>query len=161
MRDMIEWSAGLPEVAHPPGTVLIREGEAHTRLFVLVDGAGEVSRSSSTLRVVGDPGAGFGEMSALLGGAATASVRVVRQARLRRSDDGPAFLRANPAVTHAVATMLAERLDVMTGYLVDLRRQYADRGDHLGVLDTVLDALRHHQPRAVEPGSEREPAGPD
>jgi hypothetical protein len=56
--------------------------------------------------------------------------------------------------------MLAQRLDVMTGYLVDLRRQYADRGDHLGMLDTVLDSLRHHQRRAVEPGSEREPDGP-
>ena len=42
----------------------------------------------------------------------------------------------------------------------NLRRQYADRGDTLGMLDTVLDSLRHHQRRAVEPGSEREPDGP-
>ena len=160
MTGTIEWSAGLPELTHPPGTVLIREGERHSRLFVLVDGAVEVSRGGSILRVVDDPGAVFGEMSALLGGAATATVRVVRETRVRRSDDGPAFLRANPAVTHAVATMLAERLDVMSGYLVDLRRQYADRADNLGMLDTVLDSLSHHQSRAVEPGSEREPDGP-
>jgi CRP/FNR family transcriptional regulator, cyclic AMP receptor protein len=160
VAEMLEWSAGLPEVTLPDGAVLIREGEVHPRLFVLVDGAVEVSRGGSTLRVVDDAGAVFGEMSALLGGPATATVRAVRETRLRRSDDGPAFLRSHPAVTHAVATMLAQRLDVMTGYLVDLRRQYADRGDNLGMLDTVLDSLRHHQRRSVEPGSEREPDGP-
>lgn len=160
MPDMLDWSADLPEVTLPGGAVLIREGEVHSRLFVLVDGAVEVSRAGSTLRVVDDPGAVFGEMSALLGGAATATVRAVRETRLRRSDDGPAFLRSQPGVTHAVATMLAQRLDVMTGFLVDLRNQYADRGDSLAMLDTVLDSLRHHQTRAVDPGSEREPDGP-
>ena len=157
---MLDRSAGLPEVTVPADTVLIREGERHGRLYVLVDGAVEVSRAGSTLRVVDGPGAVFGEMSALLGGPATATVRAVRETRLRRSDDGPAFLRSHPAVTHAVATMLAERLDTMTGFLVDLRRQYADRDDSLGMLDAVLDSLRHHQPRTVEPGSEREPDGP-
>ena len=157
---MLDWSAGLPEIAVPAGAVIIAEGEAHIRLYVLVDGAVEVSRAGSSLRIVDEPGAVFGEMSALLGGSATATVRTVGEARLRRSDDGPSFLRSNPAVTHAVATMLAERLDVMTGFLVDLRRQYAGQDGSLGILDTVLDSLRHHQPRKVEPGSEREPDGP-
>lgn len=160
MPDMLDWSRGLPEVTVPGGAVLIAEGERHVRLYVLVDGAVEVSRAGSSLRVVDEPGAVFGEMSALLGGPATATVRAVGEARLRRSDDGPDFLRSNPAVTHAVATMLAERLDVVSGFLVDLRRQYAGRDGTLGILDSVLDSLRHHQPRAVEPGSEREPDGP-
>lgn len=160
MIGMVEWSAGWPETTHPPGTVVIGEGEVHDRLFVLVEGAVEVSRGGSVLRVVDGPGAVFGEMSALLGGPATATVRTVAETRMRRVDDGPGFLRTHPAVTHAVATMLAERLDTMTGFLVDVRRQYAGRGDSLGALDTVLDALGHRQPGAVEPGSEREPDGP-
>ena len=160
MPDMLDWSAALPEVTVPGGAVLIAEGESHVRLYVLVDGAVEVSRAGSSLRVVDEPAALYGDMSALLGGPATATVRTVREARLRSSDDGPAFLRSNPAVTHAVATMLAERLDVMTGFLVDLRHQYAGQDGSLGILDLVLDSLRHHQPRAVEPGSDREPDGP-
>ena len=52
MPDMLDWSAALPEVTLPGGAVLIREGEVHSRLFVLVDGAVEVSRAGSTLRVV-------------------------------------------------------------------------------------------------------------
>ena len=42
---MLELSAGLPEVSCPRDAVLIREGEVHGRLFVLVDGEREVTRA--------------------------------------------------------------------------------------------------------------------
>ena len=83
-----------------------------------------------------------------------------RRARLRRSDDARGFLASHPGVAHAVATMLAGRPDRITGYLVDLRRQYADLGDNLGMLEAVLDSLCHQQGEPCEPGSEREPDGP-
>ena len=85
-------------------------------------------------------------MSALLGSAATATVRALRDSRLRRSDDPQEFLDGNPLVARAVATTLARRLDTINGYLVDLRHQYGDR-DNLGMVDTVLESLRHHQVR--------------
>ena len=155
---MLTWSAALPEVAFARGEVLIREGEAHGRLFVLVDGEVEISRAGTRITTVDVPGAVFGEMSALLGAAATATVRALRDSRLRRSDDPNAFL-ADPRVARAVATMLARRLDTINGYLVDLRRQYDDHGN-LGMVDVVLESLRHHQVRSVEPGSERQQDAP-
>ena len=75
--DMLDWSAALPEVRYPAGVVLIREGEVHGKLFVLLDGALEISRAGTLITVVDAPGAIFGEMSALLGSAATATVRAV------------------------------------------------------------------------------------
>jgi CRP/FNR family cyclic AMP-dependent transcriptional regulator len=156
--DMLDWSAGLPEVLCSRGDVLIREGRAHDTLFVLVDGELEISRDDTLITVVDAPGAVFGEMSALLGSAATATVRARRDSRLRRSDDPKAFLDSDPRVALAVATMLARRLDTINRYLVDLRHQYGDR-DNLGMVDTVLESLRHHQAR-VEPGSERERDAP-
>jgi CRP/FNR family transcriptional regulator, cyclic AMP receptor protein len=153
--DMLDWSADLPEVRHPAGAVLIREGEIHGRLFVLLDGALEISREGTLITVVDAPGAIFGEMSALLGSAATATVRTVRDTRLRHSDDPQGFLDGHPQVARAVATTLARRLDTINGYLVDLRRQYRDH-DNLGMVDTVLESLRHHQVAPCEPGSERE-----
>jgi CRP/FNR family transcriptional regulator, cyclic AMP receptor protein len=157
--DMLDWSAPLPEVHYPAGAVLIREGEVHGKLFVLLDGALEISRSDTLLTVVDAPGAIFGEMSALLGSAATATVRALRDSRLRRSDDPQEFLDGNPLVARAVATTLARRLDTINGYLVDLRHQYGDR-DNLGMVDTVLESLRHHQARTSEPGSERQRDAP-
>ena len=159
MDGMLEWSAGLPEVTCAEGAVLIREGEAHGRMFVLVDGALEVVREGTRLTVVDTPGAVLGEMSALLGGAATATVRALRDSRLRRSDDPLEFLDAHPSATRTVATMLARRLETMTGYLLDLRRQYGDR-DNLGMVAVVLDSLRHDLVHDGEPGSEREPDAP-
>ena len=142
---MLDWSADLPEVRHPAaGAVLIREGEVHGKLFVLLDGALEISRAGTLITVVDVPGAIFGEMSALLGSAATATVRTARDTRLRRSDDPQGFLDGHPLVARAVATTL-----------VDLRRQYGDH-DNLGMVDTVLESLRHHQVAPCEPGSERE-----
>ena len=159
MAEMLELSAALPEVTCPRDEVLICEGEVHGRLFVLVDGELEVTRAGTRITVVDAPGAIFGEMSALLGSAATATVRALRDSRLRRSDDPQGFLDAHPLVARAVATTLARRLDTINGYLVDLRRQYGDR-DNLGMVDSVLESLRHHQARACEPGSDRERDAP-
>jgi len=157
--DMLDWSADLPEVCYPAGAVLIPEGEVHGRLFVLLDGAVEISRGGTFITVVDAPGAIFGEMSALLGSAATATVRTVRGTRLRRSDDPDGFLDGHPLMARAVATTLARRLDTINGYLVDLRRQYGDH-DNLGMVDTVLESLRHHQAAPCEPGSDRERDAP-
>ena len=41
-----------------------------------------------------------------------------------------------------------------------LRAQYADRDDHLGVVDEVLGTLLQRQSTPVDPGSEREPEAP-
>ena len=139
---MLDWSADLPEVRHPAGTVLIREGEVHGKLFVLLDGALEISRAGTLITVVDVPGAIFGEMSALLGSAATATVRTARDTRMRRSDDPQGFLDGHPLVARAIATTLARRLDTINGYLVDLRRQYGDH-DNLGMVG--------HRPRVTAP----------
>ena len=50
MSDLLTWSAGLPEVTHPAGSVVLQEGVVHGLLFVLVDGAVEVSRRVSRSR---------------------------------------------------------------------------------------------------------------
>src|SRR5215213_6598587 len=97
---MLDWSAPLPEVHYPAGAVLIREGEVHGKLFVLLDGAVEISRSDTLLTVVDAPGAIFGEMSALLGSATTTTAAwstpcssrcgTTRRARPNRARSGSA-----------------------------------------------------------------------
>jgi CRP/FNR family transcriptional regulator, cyclic AMP receptor protein len=157
---MLGWSADLPVVFYPAGAEVIREGEVPGVLLVLVEGAVQVSREGTVISTIDEPGSVFGEVSVLLGGPATATVRSVGGCRFRRSDDPHSFLGAHPGVALAVATSLARRLHTITDYLVDLRRQYADRGDHLGMIDVVLDSLAHQQRTTVEPGSDREPDAP-
>jgi CRP/FNR family transcriptional regulator, cyclic AMP receptor protein len=160
VSDMLGWSADLPVVFYPAGAEVIREGEVHGSLLVLVEGTVEVSREGTVVAMIDEPGSVLGETSALLGGPATATVKCVGDCSFRRSDDPRSFMREHPGVALAVATTLARRLHTITGYLVDLRRQYADRSDHLGMVDVVLESLAHQQRATVEPGSDREPDAP-
>jgi CRP-like cAMP-binding protein len=55
--------------------------------------------------------------------------------------DAPALLEANPQLGLAIARLLAQRLQAMTTYLVDLKQQYADHEGGLGMVDVVLGSL--------------------
>jgi CRP-like cAMP-binding protein len=157
---ILEGSAHLPMVSVPSGTEILREGTSSGVLLVLVDGTVEVLRQGTLVMSIDEPGSILGETSALLGRAATATLRSASECRLRRCEDPHGFLAEHPEVALAVAVTLARRLDTITGYLADLKDQYADRSDHLGVVDTMLAGLAHHHGPAFEPGSEREPEAP-
>ena len=46
-----------------------------------------------------------------------------------------------------VAEVLAARLKGMIGYLADLKAQYEDRKDQLGMVDELLLNLAHRMPK--------------
>lgn len=139
----------------PAGAELIAEGVRTDRLFVLKTGAFEVVRNGVRVTVVNEPGAFLGEISAVLGSAPTASVLATQDSVVHVIDEAGAAVRARPELTFAIAQLLARRLGAVTAYLVDLKRQYADSGTHLGLMDEVLGNLVSMQPAKVRPGSER------
>lgn len=143
-----------------PGEVLIAEGDAVVNLYELQEGTVEVVRGGATVAVVGEPGAMFGELSLLLDRPASASVRARTGAVVVEVDDARGRLATDPAFAVELARLLARRVDTMTGYLADLRRQYADHEGGLGMIDEVLASLSHSAPTEIEPGSEREPDAP-
>jgi hypothetical protein len=55
--------------------------------------------------------------------------------------------------------MTAARLDGLTQYLVDVKRQFAGNDDHMAMIDRILDTLVHHQGPVARPGSARDPEG--
>jgi CRP/FNR family transcriptional regulator, cyclic AMP receptor protein len=153
-------AVNLPERSFAAGNQVIVEGESQHQLFVLITGTVEVARANVPVAVIDEAGAIFGELSALLKAPATASVTALDDCQFRVADDPEDFLHNQPAVALAVASTLAHRLDALTRYLVDLRNQYADRDDHLGIVDVVLESLMHHQDAPPEPGSDRESEAP-
>ena len=74
-------------------------------------------------------------------------------------DDPLDFLTDQPGAALAVLRTTASRLDGMTQYLVDVKRQFADAGGHLGMVDAILDQLVHHQGPKPRTGSARDPEG--
>jgi CRP/FNR family transcriptional regulator, cyclic AMP receptor protein len=159
VTDLLELTADLPELTVPDGEPLIVEGTRPGRLFVLASGSALVEHDGVPFARVDHLGAVFGEMSAVLDRPTSATVRAAGQLTVRVVDDPARFFAERPGAALAVLRTTASRLDGLTRYLVDVKRQFADLDGHLGVVDQILDQLVHHQGPAAQTGSARDPEG--
>jgi CRP/FNR family transcriptional regulator, cyclic AMP receptor protein len=157
MPTVLDLCAGMPLETVEAGAVLLDEGTRSGRLYVLVSGTVEVVKGDVQITTVSEPGAFLGEISALLDIPHMATVRAVERSTVRVATDPRAFLGSHPQIALAVARLLAKRLHFVSSYLVDVKRQFEDHENHLGIVDEVLETLVHHQEPDAEPGSDRHP----
>ena len=157
MHPILEFCGDVPVRTFEPGAVLLNEGETSGLLYILVDGEVEIVKGDFQINVVADPGAIFGEISVLLDIPHMASVRALTGCRAHEVRDANAFLQANPGISYHLAQLLARRLHGVSTYLVDLKHQFAEHDNHLGMVDDVLETLVHQQARRFTPGSDRDP----
>lgn len=134
-------------VSLPAGATVLEEGAYSGVLAVLVAGEVEVTRAQVRIDTVAEPGAVFGEISALLGVGHSASVRTLRPSQFHLIRDPRSHLAWNPDFHLHVSVLLARRLNNLVKYLADVKQQYEGH-DHLGMVDDVLASLVHRQPRA-------------
>ena len=157
MREILRFCEGLPEASFKPDEILLEEQRRAGVLYILIEGEVEVLKGDYAVRRVSEPGSIFGELSVLLDLPHTASVKAVTPCRLYRVKQANEFLRTNQDLSYLLAKLLALRLNSITGYLADLKAQYEDQEDHLGMVDEVLETLSHQQDEAFDAGSDREP----
>ena len=150
MTETIALCGDLAERSFKPGETLISEGDPKPGFFVLVSGTVLVRKGDAEVARIGEAGAVFGEISALLGSPASASVIAKSPVTALTTSDGAAYLEMNPALTLHTARVLAGRVVQATIYVSDLKAQFPDRADHFGSIEDVLDALMT-QPRARAP----------
>jgi CRP/FNR family cyclic AMP-dependent transcriptional regulator len=156
MSDVLSLCGALPEIQVASGTRLIEEGLSMGRLYVLKHGAFDVVRNGVKVIAISEPGAFMGEISTLLGSAPTADVIATQDSTVHVLDDAAGATRRDPELTYAIAQLLARRLQAVTAYLVDIKRQYAGTETHLALMDQVLASLMaEQQSSALRPGSER------
>lgn len=155
MNDVLHLTAHLPLVQRAAGEPIVEEGRPGGALWVLASGRLVVSREGVELNHVTRPGALIGEVSTLLGTTFGATVRAAVPSELRYAADGPALLREQPALMRLLAIGLAERLDFVTRYLVDLQHQYAG-APGLAMVGDVLRELAQRQSAPARPGSVRD-----
>ena len=153
---MLALTTGLPERSLAAGEVVYREGDAVTTVLVLVDGQLEIERGglvvnshrvrdrSSATRCAPAP-------TSLGDGDRRSAVGRPRDRRSRR------VLRRPPSGRSRGGRQLAGRLYRLTAYVADVREQFADRGDHLGVFAQLLTRISDRPPVDIEPGSDRSP----
>lgn len=146
MTSILEACAGRPERRIAAGDVLLHTDEKTGCLFILIEGAVEVLKDGVRVAKTSEPGAIFGDLSALLDIPHTATVQASKPSRFFVIEDPKKFLNETPGVCLHLCELLARRLDAMNCYLVDVRQQFAGH-DHMGMLDSLLDTLMHRHPR--------------
>jgi CRP-like cAMP-binding protein len=159
MRAILQHCADSPLKQVPDGTVLLAEGQKTGRVYILSEGRIEVSRGDTQITVLDEPGSLVGEMSLLLNVPHTATARTLGDTKVYVIEDAADFFSTHPDLSWLVARLLANRLNAATTYLVDLKHQFADYGDHLEMVGEVLEALMLQQERDFHPGSERDLGG--
>ncbi len=156
MNDMLSLTKDLPEVTFAAGEVVLREGESAGAIWVLVSGSLRVLKGGIVVNLITQPGAVVGEISVLLDTVYGATVEATEPVVMRNAADGRALLASSPAVTTLVAMGLAERLNFITTYLVDLKHQYGD-APGLSMIPDVLRELSQRQRPLAKVGSARDP----
>lgn len=146
MSPFLDHVSGHESRQFAAGGVVIEQGELTGELLVLVSGSVEILRDDVRVAKAAEPGVVFGEMSVLLGGPATATVRALEPVVFAVIGEPRAFLISHPEAGLYVAELLARRLDSLNKYLIDVKRQYEGH-DHIGMVDEVLETLMH-RPRA-------------
>lgn len=157
MESILEYCRDLPTAHFEAGDILLAEGDRSGKLFLLIDGEVEILKGDYQINLVSDPGAIFGEISALLDTAHMATVRATTDTNAYVADSGSGLLQSNKEIAYHLSHMLAQRLHGVTSYLVDLKCQFEDERGHLGMVDEVLETLVHQQDVAFVPGSDRDP----
>ena len=76
MSDILRSCADLPQRTFGPGEPLIEEGAEADLLFILIEGSVRVTKEGTEVARTDEPGAVFGEISALLGTPTSARVEV-------------------------------------------------------------------------------------
>jgi len=157
MHRILDLCDGLKETNLEAGAVLLAEGTRTGALYILVEGTVEILKGDFQIDIVSEPGAFFGEVSALLDIPHMATVRTLHRSRVYRIEHAVEFLNNYPMIALEVARLLAQRLNGVTNYLVDLKQQFVDQKGHLGMVDEVLETLLHQQREPFKPGSDRDP----
>lgn len=156
MSTLLELCREAPEISLAPGEPLVEEGSRTGFLYVLIDGEVTVQRGGIEVARLSDPGSAVGEMAILLDLPHLVTVTCHQPSRFHAIADGAGFLNANPEAIHHLARVLALRLQLLTSYLADLKRQFSDREDQAGLIDAVLEALFRQRQSDFASGSERQ-----
>jgi CRP/FNR family cyclic AMP-dependent transcriptional regulator len=111
----------LPLATYQPGETVIAAGTKTGRLLILRRGVVTIEKEGTVIAKVTEPGAVFGELSALLNQPHTADVRTLETSEFRvaRAE----LLEEDPAALLYVAAILAQRLNLANQAVVELKSQ--------------------------------------
>jgi CRP/FNR family transcriptional regulator, cyclic AMP receptor protein len=133
----------LPLSTYQAGETVIADGSRTGRLLVLKKGTVAIVKEGTEIAKVVEPGAVFGELSALLDQPHAADVRALETSRFHVAD-ATALLTQNPLAIVYIATMLAQRLNGANHALIQLKHQLLATDASLVYAGYPHDPYTHH-----------------
>jgi CRP-like cAMP-binding protein len=139
--DPEEWRsrlAALPLVSFAAGDIVFAEGTKTGRLLILKSGAVSIMKENIEFAQVSEPGAVFGELSALLDAPHSADVVALEDSEFHAADAGT--LLQDPVALSYVTVVLARRIDAANQALLQLKAM-VESGEPAGLIDSTLDKI--------------------
>src|SRR5712691_5119076 len=114
-EDLLSLSRRLENIEYPEGESIFKQGDEGSSLFIIEDGAVEISYGDGKAKVLLAhlfPGQYFGELSVFDGAPRSATATTTRRSRLVRldRDDLVDFVNKNPAASLRIIAEMSERL---------------------------------------------------
>ena len=130
--------AALPLASYDAGETVFAEGTKTGRLLILKSGAVAIVKGGTEIATVAEPGAVFGELSALLDQPHSGDVRALEASEFHVAD--AATLLQDPAALLYVTMVLARRIDAANQGLLQLKIML-ESGEPRGLIDKALDGI--------------------
>jgi CRP/FNR family transcriptional regulator, cyclic AMP receptor protein len=127
--------ADLPIATYEAGETVLTAASTTGRLLILKEGAVAVVKEGVEIGKVAEPGAVFGELSVLLDRPHTADVVAVKASQFYVAS-ATLFMK-DPVALLYVAAVLARRLDLANGAVIELKRQIEADESRLVIGKTV------------------------
>ncbi|ADE55619.1 Crp/Fnr family transcriptional regulator [Coraliomargarita akajimensis] len=131
----------LPVREFADGDLIIAKDAQVDALYFLKEGVVSIYRDGEHLTDADEVGTVLGEICVLLGRLPLADVRAKGPVKLYVAENPEVFMRECPEMVLQMARSLAKKVDFMSAYLSDLKRQYSGQDNHLGMVHEVLDSL--------------------
>ena len=130
--------AALPLASFGAGETVLAEGTKTGRLLILKSGAVGIFKGDVEFAQVTEPGAVFGELSALLDAPHSADIRTLEASEFHVAD--AATLLQDPTALLYVTIVLARRIDAANQGLLQLKI-LLEAGEPRSLIDKTLDGI--------------------
>ena len=131
--------SAFPLATYGAGETVFSEGTKTGRLLILKTGLVSIVKGGTEIAQVAEPGAVFGEISALLNLPHTADVLTLEPSQFYLAD-AAAFLVQDPAALLYVATILARRLVGTNQAFLELKAQLR-AGEPPSLIDKTVERI--------------------
>lgn len=145
MIDFDKLCADLPIQNFEDGDIITTEGQKLSCLYILKSGKVATFRGDEKITELDQTGTVLGEVAALLDCPTLAQLIAVGPTCFYVVENVESFLLEKPELALHVSHGLAKKMHFMASYLTDLKKQYADSGNHMGMVHEVLDSFLHQK----------------